>query len=84
MFKKAKHVAPAADALSVFQHRCGTSDERAIADLICDLGHLAVERDLDFLGEVKRGIGHWLAERHTLDGDRLGPDAFVEIKSTPK
>ena len=47
---------------AVFQERCGTSDEHAIADLICDLGHLAEERGLDFLSEVKRGIGHWYAE----------------------
>jgi len=84
MVDKAKHVASAADALAVFQHRCGTSDEHAIADLICDLGHLAVERDIDFLGEVKRGIGHWVAERHTRDGDHLRPDAFVKIIVSPK
>ena len=37
-------------------------DEHAIADLICDLGHLADERGFDFLDEVKRGILHWYAE----------------------
>ena len=35
------------------------SDENAIADLICDLGHLADVSGFDFLNEVKRGIGHW-------------------------
>src|SRR4029077_10443199 len=52
-----------------------TSDERAIADLICDLGHLADERGFDFLDEVKRGIGHWYAERHVSDRNYLAPDA---------
>jgi hypothetical protein len=60
------------------------SDENAIADLICDLGHLADVRGFDFLDEVKRGIGHWYAECHASDRDRLGPDAPVEITITPR
>jgi hypothetical protein len=56
----------------------------AIADLICDLGHLADARGSDFLDQVKRGIGHWYAERHASDRDRLGPDAAVEITITPR
>jgi hypothetical protein len=64
MVDKAKHIAAAAEALAVFQQRCGTVEEHAIADLICDLGHLAEERDLDFIAEVRRGIGHWFAEHH--------------------
>jgi hypothetical protein len=56
----------------------------SIADLICDLGHLADERGFDFLGEVKRGIGHWYAERHVSDRNYLGPDAAVEITITPR
>ena len=58
MFDKADHIAWAAAAVAVFQRCCGTGDDHAIADLICDLGHLAEERDLDFLSEVKRGIGN--------------------------
>ena len=58
MIDKAKHVASAAEALAVFQQRCDTVEEHAIADLICDLGHLAEEHDLDFIAEVNRGIGH--------------------------
>jgi hypothetical protein len=84
MIDKPNHVAWAADALAVFQRHCGTSDEHAIADLICDLGHLAEERGFDFLSEVKRGIGHWYAERHASDRDYLGPDAVVEITITPR
>src|SRR5262249_11433202 len=67
-----------------FKDTAAPSDEHAIADLICDLGHLAEERGFDFLDEVKRGIGHWYAERHASDRDRLGPDAAVEITITPR
>jgi hypothetical protein len=38
MIDKAGHIAWAADAVAVFQNHCGTGDEHAIADLICDLG----------------------------------------------
>jgi hypothetical protein len=31
-----------------------TGDEHAIADLMCDLGHLAEERGFDFLSEVQK------------------------------
>jgi hypothetical protein len=41
--------------------------EHAIADLICDLGKSAEERDLDFVAEIQRGIGHWYAEHHFHD-----------------
>jgi hypothetical protein len=49
MMDNANHIAWAADAVAVFQKHCGTGDEHAIADLICDLGHLAEERGFDFL-----------------------------------
>src|SRR5262245_15550693 len=69
--------------LRFFQKHCGTGDEHAIADLICNLGHLADVRGFDFLDEARRGIGHWYAERHASDSDRLGPDAAVEITIAP-
>jgi hypothetical protein len=84
MFDKAKHIAAAAEALAAFQKSCGTADAHAIADLICDLGLLAEERGLDFLGVAKRGIGHWFAERHMSPGDNFGPDVIVEIRITPR
>jgi len=84
MTDKADHIAWAAEAVAVFQEHCRTGDEHAIADLICDLGHLAEERGFDFLSEVKRGVGHWYAEHHASDGEVLGPDAAVEIIITPK
>ena len=40
MTDKADHIAWAAEAVAVFQRHCRTGDEHAIADLICDLGHL--------------------------------------------
>jgi hypothetical protein len=73
MMYKTDHIAWAAEAVAVFQEHCRTGDEHAIADLICDLGHLAEERGLDFLNEVKRGIGHWYAEHHAGHGEVLGP-----------
>ncbi|MFZ1149960.1 MAG: hypothetical protein WAR76_09535 [Xanthobacteraceae bacterium] len=84
MTNKADHIAWAAEAVAVFQEHCRTGDEHAIADLICDLGHLAEERGFDFLSEVKRGIGHWYAEHHAGDGEVLGLDAAVEIIIKPK
>jgi hypothetical protein len=84
MVDKVSHIAWAADAVAAFQKHCGMGDEHAIADLICDLGHLADERGFDFVSEVRRGIGHWYAERHATDRDYLGPDAAVEITITPR
>jgi hypothetical protein len=84
MIDKADHIGWAAEAVAVFQERCGTRDEHAIADLICDLGHLAEERGFDFISEAKRGIGHWYAEHHASDRNYLGPDAAVEITIAPR
>ena len=80
---KADHIAWAAEAVAIFQRHCHTGDEHAIADLICDLGHMAEERGYDFLSEVRRGIGHWYTEHHAPDHDHLGPDATVEITINP-
>jgi hypothetical protein len=79
MTDKVDHIAWAAEAIAVYQRRRRTGDEHAIADLICDLGHLAEEQGFDFLSEVTRGVGHWYAEHHAVERDRLGPDAAVEI-----
>jgi hypothetical protein len=45
---------------------------------------LAEERGLDFLSDVRRGVGHWYAEHHARDRDKLGPDAAVEITIKPR
>ena len=83
MTNKADHVTWAAEAIVAYQRHCHTGDEHAIADLICDLGHLAEERGFDFISKVKRGIGHWYAELHAEDNE-LGPDAAVEITIHPR
>jgi hypothetical protein len=59
------HAAWAGAAVAVFQSHHRRSDEHAIADLICDLGHLAEQQGLDFLDEVRRGVGRWYAERQS-------------------
>ena len=57
MADKADHIAWAAEAVAVCQRQCRTGNEHAIADLICDLGHLAEERGLAFLSEVRGALG---------------------------
>jgi hypothetical protein len=84
MTDTADHIVGAAAAVAAFQKHCRTGDEHAIADLICDLGHLAEDLGFDFLSEVKRGIGHWYAEHHLRYGDVRGPDAAVEIIIKPR
>ena len=84
MIDRRDHAAWAAAAVAAFQRHCRTSDEHAIADLICDLEHLSEERGLNFVDEVRRGIGHWYAEQHTNERDILGPDATVEIIIVPR
>jgi hypothetical protein len=81
---KADHISWAAEVIPVFQRYCRTADEHAIADLICDLGHLAEDRGFDFLNEVRRGIEHWYAEHNAHDRDHIGPDAAVEISTKPR
>ena len=84
MTDRADHIVWAAEAVSVFQKHCRSGDEHVIADLICDLGHLAEDLGFDFLSEVRRGIGHWYAEQHLRDGEVLGRDAAVEIIIKPR
>ena len=84
MTDNADHIAWAAEAIAVYQRHCRTGDEHAVADLICDLGHLAEERGFDFISEVRRGIAHWYAELHAQDRNDLGPDAAVEIAINPR
>jgi hypothetical protein len=79
MPNRADHIAWAAEAVTAFQRRCGTDDQHAIADLICDLGHLADQRGLNFQVEVQRGIGHWFAEKNAVEGLAAAPDAIVRI-----
>jgi hypothetical protein len=79
MQEKAKHISWAADTIAYYQQHCGSGDEHAVADLICDLGHLAETRGLDFLDEVRRGVHHWYAERETEKGVAFANDVDVKI-----
>jgi DNA-directed RNA polymerase alpha subunit len=55
-----------------------------VVDKAKHIASLAEERDLDFIAEVRRGIGHWFAEHHAHDSDHVGPDATVEITINPR
>lgn len=80
---KAQHIAFSKQALKLFQQLSGTHDEHAIADLICDLGHLADSNGVDFLQELERGIGHWHAERSVAvnTATTIKPDVQIKIRS---
>jgi hypothetical protein len=82
--KHARYARPrrwAAAAVAVFQSR-RTGDEHAIANLICDLGHLV---ELPGLIISMRFAGdRTLVRRATCEGDILGPDAAVEITGEPR
>ncbi len=77
------HIGWAVDALKRFQENCGTDDSHAIADLICDLGHLADQRGLSFLDEIRRGVRHWHAERQSQNAPLLTSDADVKNTIRP-
>jgi hypothetical protein len=81
MTDEGDHIGWAAEAVAVFQKHSRSGDEHAIADLICDLGHLADDLGFDFLSEVKRALGIGTRSSITLV---LGPDAAVEIIIKPK
>lgn len=76
--------AEAVETIALFQQYWRTADEYGIADLICDLGHLAEKRGFEFVSEVRRGIRHWFAGGHAEDRNHLGPDAAVEITIHPR
>jgi hypothetical protein len=84
MTDKADHIAWAVEAIAVFQRHRQADDEHAIADLNCDLGHLAEERRLDFLKEVPRDIWQWHAEHQSHDRADFGSDTTVGITPAPR
>ena len=57
MTDKPDHIAWAALAIAAFQRHCRSGGEHAIADLICDPGHLAEDRGFDFVSELSEGSG---------------------------
>jgi hypothetical protein len=84
MIDEEKHIVAATEAIDIFQRRCGAERAHVIADLICDLGHVATARDIDFLDEVKRALRHWYAETCPSASGQRARDAIVEIRLTPK
>lgn len=46
----------------------------AIADLICDLAHYALQRGLNPVNLIERGAGMWSAEQRTPNGDPRAND----------
>lgn len=81
-----RHIEFSAKALKTFKDISGTGDKHAIADLICDLGHLADAQGVEFLKEIERGVGHWCAERDTAGAEATAAagQPHVEIKVRPR
>jgi hypothetical protein len=52
----------AESALLAFQNEIGTDDEDALADLLCDLRHLADRKGWHFEAEMERAQAHYVAE----------------------
>jgi hypothetical protein len=75
-----KHIEFSTQALRAFQELSGSGDEHTIADLICDLGHLADAKGVNFLQEIERGVGHWHAERSRSNDVMAVGQPYVQIK----
>ena len=41
-----------------------SEDASVVSDIICDLGHYADQNKIDYLGQVKNGISHWVVEKN--------------------
>ena len=55
------------------------SDSEAITDLVADIGHLCLDRDLPFLHLVTLAIAHWHQEIAGDPGSPLGPRVSILI-----
>lgn len=51
------------EVMRLYKSRCGSDGAHAIADLICDLGHYAEDRGIDFVKQVNNGLAHWRTEK---------------------
>jgi hypothetical protein len=79
-----KHIEFSKQALRTFQELSGSGDEHSIADLICDLGHLADQQGVNFLQEIERGVGHWHAERSRSHDLAASGQPHVQIRVRPR
>lgn len=68
-FRNEMRASWAQQGLDAFQLACRTDDDDAIADLICNLLHLARERGLDPLAELSRAQRNWEGEEADAEGE---------------
>jgi hypothetical protein len=68
-------------AAAKFQAITGSDDEDVVCDLVCDLMHLAIALGQDPFAQVRRGIGHYIAETYSPEDEPARID--VRIISCP-
>ena len=51
------------DMVNFYKDRFGSDDLSVFSDLICDLGHYADTKSVDYLHQVKNGVSHWVVEK---------------------
>lgn len=80
-----ERAAAAQFAADEFQRVCKTDDEDVVADLICDLLHLAHSRGEDPLSQANRGIRSFIDETMPDCGWSLpnGTDVFIHADPLP-
>ena len=80
MTTNAKRAAWAEACISLFADMTGTdNDADSIGDLICNLGHYAQRRNLDFLKLLQTGIGHWHIEKTDPDSIEMLPTVTITV-----
>lgn len=67
----------AESAVGAFRIDCKGDKEDAIADLICNLLHLAKRQGMEPLAELRRGLNHYVCE--SFDDDGMSHEAAVTI-----
>ena len=67
----------AKSALLTFQHETGVDGDDALADLLCDLMHLADRKGWHLAAEMERAQAHYEAETTPDPSDLLGAARLV-------
>ena len=52
------------EMIGLYKDRFRSEDASVVSDIICDLGHYADQNKIDYLGQVKNGISHWVVEKN--------------------
>ncbi len=52
------------EMIGLYKARFRSEDASVVSDIICDLGHYADQNKIDYLGQVKNGISHWVVEKN--------------------